>query len=203
MCKQHLDVCLGTLEQRVVNEASGWSELIAKCKAADVDLVVLEATGGYERGVVCALQDAGITVARVNPRQARDFAKSMGVLAKTDQVDARTLRDFADVLARHKDRAKYITPLLDEHRRQLAELMTRRRQLVDMRVAEGNHLEHAGQAQRSQHHQCSQDAGQATCGHRSGDRRSHRPPLQGPAHAARQRQGGGAGHDLDADRSAA
>ncbi len=144
MCKQHLDVCLGTLEQRVVNEASGWSELIAKCTAADVDLVVLEATGGYERGVVCALQDAGITVARVNPRQARDFAKSMGVLAKTDQVDARTLRDFADVLARHKDRAKYITPLLDEHRRQLAELMTRRRQLVDMRVAEGNHLEHAG-----------------------------------------------------------
>ena len=144
MCKQHLDVCLGTLEQRVVNEASGWSELIAKCKAADVDLVVLEATGGYERGLVCALQGAGITVARVNPRQARDFAKSMGVLAKTDQVDARTLRDFADVLARHKDRAKYITPLLDEHRRQLAELMTRRRQLVDMRVAEGNHLEHAG-----------------------------------------------------------
>jgi transposase len=46
---------------------------------------------------VCALQDAGITVARVNPRQARDFAKSMGVLAKTDQVHAHTLRDFADV----------------------------------------------------------------------------------------------------------
>jgi transposase len=144
VCKQHLDVCLGTLEQRVVNEASGWSELIAKCKAADVDLVVLEATGGYERGLVCALQDAGITVARVNPRQARDFAKSMGVLAKTDQVDARTLRDFADVLARHQDRAKYITPMLDERRQQLAELMTRRRQLVDMRVAENNHLEHAG-----------------------------------------------------------
>jgi transposase len=72
----------------------------------------------------------------------------MGVLAKTDQVDARTLRDFADVLARHKDRAKYITPMLDEHRQQLAELMTRRRQLVDMRVAEGNHLEHA-QAKQS------------------------------------------------------
>ena len=99
-----------------------------------MDLVVLEATGGYERGLVCALQGAGITVARVNPRQARDFAKSMGVLAKTDQVDARTLRDFADVLSRHKDRIKYITPILDEHRQQLAELMTRRRQLVDMRV---------------------------------------------------------------------
>jgi transposase len=68
----------------------------------------------------------------------------MGALAKTDQVDARTLRDFADVLARHQDRAKYITPMLDDNRRQLAELMTRRRQLVDMRVAENNHLEHAG-----------------------------------------------------------
>jgi transposase len=144
VCKQHLDVCLGTTERRVANDANGWDELTAMFEDAGVDLVVLEATGGYERGLVCALQHAGITVARVNPRQARDFAKSMGVLAKTDQVDARTLRDFADVLTRHKDRAKYITPMLDERRQQLAELMTRRRQLVDMRVAETNHLEHAG-----------------------------------------------------------
>ena len=144
MCKQHLDVCLGTLELRVANDASGWNELTAKCEDAGVDLVVLEATGGYERGLVCALQEAGIAVARVNPRQARDFAKSMGVLAKTDQVDARTLREFADVLARHPDRAKYITAMQDEHRLQLAELMTRRRQLVDMHVAENNRLEHAG-----------------------------------------------------------
>ena len=143
VCKQHLDVCLGTTEQRAVNDANGWGELTARFKEANVDLVVLEATGGYERGLVFALQHAGISVARVNPRQARDFAKSMGVLAKTDQVDARTLRDFADVLARHKDREKYITPMLEESRQQLAELMTRRRQLVDMRVAEGNHLEHA------------------------------------------------------------
>ena len=146
VCKQHLDVCLGTLEQRLANDANGWDELTAKLKSAAVDLVALEATGGYERGLVCALQGAGIAVARLNPRQARDFAKSMGVLAKTDQVDARTLRDFADVLARHKDRAKYITPVLDERRREIAELMTRRRQLVDMRVAEGNHLEHAGKS---------------------------------------------------------
>ena len=100
VCKQHLDVCLGTAEQRVANDANGWGELIAKCKDAGVDLVVLEATGGYERGLVCALQGAGIEVARVNPRQARDFAKSMGVLAKTDPVDARTLRDIAEVLSR-------------------------------------------------------------------------------------------------------
>ena len=101
-------------------------------------------TGGYERGLVCALQGAGIIVARVNPRQARDFAKSMGVLAKTDRVDAVTLRDFADTLARHKDRHKYITPLVDVQRAELAVLMTRRRQLMDMRVAESNRLEHAG-----------------------------------------------------------
>jgi transposase len=81
VCKQHLDVCLGMAEQRLANDASGWSELAAKCKDAGVDLVVLEATGGYERGLVCALQDAGITVARVNPRGARDFARSMGVPA--------------------------------------------------------------------------------------------------------------------------
>jgi transposase len=148
--KQHLDVCLGTEDQRVDNDANGWNAAIAKCKHANVDLVVIEATGGYERGLVCALQAAGITVARVNPRQARDFAKSMGVLAKTDRVDAHILRDFGDVLAHHKDRAKYITPMIEEHREELAALMTRRRQLVDMRVAESNRLEHAGQrAERS------------------------------------------------------
>jgi transposase len=142
--KDHLDLCMGTTALRAANDASGWGELTAKLLDAGVDLVVVEATGGYERGLLCALQTAGVCVARVNPRQARDFAKSMGVLAKTDQVDARTLRDFADVLARHQDRAKFITPMLDSHRGELAELMTRRRQLVDMRVAEHNRLEHAG-----------------------------------------------------------
>jgi len=93
---------------------------------------------------VSALQGAGIVVARVNPRQARDFAKSMGALAKTDRVDARILRDFADVLAHHKDRSTYITPMVDAQRQELATLMTRRRQLVDMHVAESNRLEHAG-----------------------------------------------------------
>ena len=130
--------------RRVANEADGWDELTAMFQAAQVDLVVVEATGGYERGLVCALQGAGLSVARVNPRQARDFAKSMGVLAKTDQVDARVLRDFADVLARHEARHKHITPMLEPAREVLAELMTRRRQLVDMRVAEHNRLEHAG-----------------------------------------------------------
>jgi len=141
--KQHLDVCCGTVELRLDNAADGWNATIAQLKLQGVDLVVVEATGGYERGLVCALQDADITVARVNPRQARDFAKSMGVLGKTDKVDARCLRDFADVLARHKDRQKFITAPADEHRAALAALVVRRRQLVDMRVAESNRLEHA------------------------------------------------------------
>jgi len=85
-----------------------------------------------------------MAVARVNPRQARDFAKSMGVLAKTDQVDARVLRDFADVIARHAERAKYITAMVEPERQALHELVARRRQLIDMRVAEANRLEHAG-----------------------------------------------------------
>lgn len=142
--KQHLDACWADQEQRAGNDATGWQELIARLRAANVDLVVIEATGGFERGLVCALQGAGITVARVNPRQARDFAKSMGVLAKTDRVDARVLRDFADVLARHKDRARYITAPATAAQLELAAMVTRRRQLVEMRVAESNRLSLAG-----------------------------------------------------------
>lgn len=142
--KQFLDVCLDHQAVRLANDLQGWSGCVAMLREAGVDLVVIEATGGYERGVLCALQTAGLHVARVNPRQARDFAKSMGVLAKTDEVDARVLRDFANVLARHAQRERYITPMVDERRQELAELMSRRRQLVDMRVAEGNRREHAG-----------------------------------------------------------
>jgi transposase len=142
--KQHLDACWADQQQRFANDATGCKELTAKLQAAGVDLVVVEATGGFERGLVCALQDAAVVVARINPRQARDFAKSMGVLAKTDRVDARVLRDFADVLARHKDRAKYITAPVDAQRLELASMVTRRRQLVEMRVAESNRLPLAG-----------------------------------------------------------
>jgi transposase len=144
--KQHLDACWGTSELRVGNDEGGWKELTARLLADGVDLVVIEATGGYERGLVCALQQACLSVARVNPRQARDFAKSLGHLAKTDRVDARCLRDFADVLARHKDRHKFITLPSDPQREELVILMTRRRQLVDMRVAESNRLDTAGKA---------------------------------------------------------
>ena len=148
--KQHLDVCLEHEHLRLSNDACGWQVLSQRLLESDVDLVVLEATGGYERQVVLALQSAGISVARVNPRQSHDFAKSMGQLSKTDKVDARMLRDFADVLARHKERSKYITAMMEPQRQELADLMTRRRQLLEMRVAEGHRLEHSrGRAVRS------------------------------------------------------
>src|SRR4051812_44614694 len=81
VAKQHLDACWADFQRRVSNDRAGWDELVAQFQSEGIDVVVLEATGGYERGLLCALQEAGITVARVNPRQARDFAKSMGVLA--------------------------------------------------------------------------------------------------------------------------
>lgn len=78
--KQTLDVCCGSQEARFANDVEGWDALTAMLRGARVDVVVVEATGGYERSMVCVLQRAGLCVARVNPRQARDFAKSMGVL---------------------------------------------------------------------------------------------------------------------------
>ena len=138
--KLHLDVCVGATQQRVPNDATGWNGLTAMLLAAQVDLV----GGGGHRRLRASLglraAERGVCVARVYPGQARDFAKSMGILAKTDQVNACVLRDFADVLARHADRAKSITPMVDRTRELLAEMMTRRRQLVDMRVAEHNRL---------------------------------------------------------------
>ncbi len=141
--KEYLDVCWSAETLRLGNDAQGWDDLAARLAASGVDLVVIEATGGYERGVVAALQAKGLAVARVNPRQARDFAKSLGLLAKTDRLDARGLRDFAEVLGRHPQRSKFITPVRDAQRQVLAGMMTRRRQLVDMRVAESNRLDSA------------------------------------------------------------
>jgi transposase len=148
MSKQHADACWLGHQLRFDNDLKGRRELIARLLADQVDLVVIEATGGYERDLVCEMQDAGLTVARLNPRQARDFAKSLGYLDKTDRIDARCLRDFADVLARHKDRHKYITAPTDAARQELSVLMTRRRQLVDMRVQEMNRFDTAAKRAR-------------------------------------------------------
>jgi transposase len=89
--KPTLDVCWSDQQQRLNNDAEGWSELVRQLAQASVDLVVVEATGGYERGIVLALQSARGAVTRINPPKGGDFAKSMGLLAKTDRRDARGL----------------------------------------------------------------------------------------------------------------
>jgi transposase len=143
-----VDVAKDTLEAAwgdgqhlsVNNDASGWDALIAAFRAAQVDVVVVEATGGYERKLAYALQAAGLSVALINALQARRFAQSLGYLAKTDRVDAKVLAEFAVVLAQHPERARYVKVLPDERRQFMAQLVVRRRQLSDMLIAERNRL---------------------------------------------------------------
>lgn len=142
IAKAHVDVAVlgaGSSAQRFANDADGHSALLAALPAG-VALVVMEATGGYEAALACALQAAGLPVAVVNPRQARDFAKAMGRLAKTDRIDARVLAELAAVLLRRDDLARYLLPVTDEQQKVLAALVTRRRQLLTMLTAERQRL---------------------------------------------------------------
>jgi transposase len=130
------------------NDASGHERLLSRLKNVAVSLIVMEATGGYERALVCALQAAGYEVAVVNPRQARDFAKAMGYLEKTDRIDAGMLSAFAQTLDRHPKRATFVTALVDAERLELAAWVGRRRQLVDMLTAERERLAMSHKAAR-------------------------------------------------------
>lgn len=121
----------------VPNDEAGVQELLRRLRVQRPTLVVLEATGGYERGVVAALASAGVPLVVANPRQVRDFARSTGQLAKTDRIDARILALFAERV-RPEPR-----PLPDEATRTLDALLTRRRQILEMLTAERNRLEHA------------------------------------------------------------
>jgi transposase len=123
------------------NDEAGHGALLAHLSAlrsngATIGLIVLEATGGLELDVATALQLAGYAVVVINPRQARDFARSMGYLAKTDRIDARVLAHLGQTLLQRDDLHKFVKPLPDERQRMLQALVTRRRQLVDMRIAE-------------------------------------------------------------------
>ncbi|MBI5119040.1 IS110 family transposase, partial [Candidatus Poribacteria bacterium] len=105
--------------------------------ACPLNLVVMEATGGYETALAAALAAAEMPVVVVNPRQVRDFAKAIGRLAKTDRIDARVLALFAERVR------PPLREMPDEALRTLAALLTRRRQLIEMLVAERNRLDHA------------------------------------------------------------
>jgi transposase len=144
VAKAHVDVFVLGGEftaRRFDNEAEGHSTLAMALKSLDVRLVVMEATGGYETALACALQAVGLPVAVVNPKQARDFAKAMGRLAKTDAIDARMLAEFGETLSRRDDLTNFIRPLTDENQRDLAALVTRRRQLLAMMLSERQRMQ--------------------------------------------------------------
>lgn len=122
------------------NDTAGIEALSMQLLAMAPALVVLEATGGYEFEAACALQAVGLDVAVVNPRQARDFARAMGALAKTDSLDARMLAAFARVLHQHPERSRFVKPLADEALQRLQALVLRRRQLVGMLTSERQRL---------------------------------------------------------------
>lgn len=119
---------------RVANDPAGLAELVKRLTPLSPALVVLEATGGYEAPAMAALQLAAIPVAAINPRQARDFAKATGRLAKTDRIDAEALAHFAEAV-RPEPRA-----VASEEHRALDALLSRRGQLVEMRVMEADRL---------------------------------------------------------------
>jgi transposase len=134
--KDHLDVAVrpdGT-HHRVPNTDEGLDQLVARLGPVRPALVVLEATGGYQRRAVAALSLAGLPVVVVNPARAREFARAAGRLAKTDAVDAAVLAEFAD---RMRPPAR---PLPGAEAQQMQALLARRGQLVGMRTMERNRL---------------------------------------------------------------
>jgi len=136
VAKAQLDIAVRPSGERwaVPHDASGVGTLGERLQALHPTLIVLEATGGLERTAPAALATAGLPVAVVNPRQARDFARATGQLAKTDALEARALAHCADVI-RPTPR-----PLPDAQTQELRALLGRRQQLIGMRTAEQNRL---------------------------------------------------------------
>jgi transposase len=134
--QQYLDVANSHQKRvvRVSNDGAGIESLRREFLECAPALIVLEASGGYERKVATTLLAASLSVAVVNPRHVRDFARSLGQLAKTDEIDARVLARFAEAVRPEPSR------LSEEAAEQLRELEQRRRQLVGMITAERNRL---------------------------------------------------------------
>src|SRR5579864_4975119 len=142
--KSTLDVAIEPTHEHwhVTNDEPGIQHLVERLKPLHPERIVLEATGGYELAALAALGCADLPAVAVNPRQVRDFAKALGQLAKTDALDAQVLARFAAVVQ------PALRPLPDAATRELAGLLARRRQLIDMRTAESNRLGQALEAVR-------------------------------------------------------
>jgi transposase len=130
--KLHLDIAIRPTGERfrVDNREDGFAELVKKLRKARPERIVLEPTGGYELALVQHLAQAKLPVVVVNARQIRQFAQATGRLAKTDRLDADVLAYFGEAIRPE------IRPVPDDSHRELEALVTRRRQLVEMRGAE-------------------------------------------------------------------
>lgn len=137
--KKILDVYFRPLGERlsVENSPAGHAQLAERCKALNVEVIVFESTGGYERDATHTLLDAGFKVAVSNAAQVRYFGKALGVLAKTDKIDAEVIAHFAETM---KPR---LLVKKDAEQQVAADLLVRRRQLVEMRTMEKTRLHQA------------------------------------------------------------
>ena len=131
----HVAVRPGGQQWPAATTAAGLRQLAERLVAVAPRLIVLEATGGYEQPVVAALTAAGLPVSVVEPARVRHFARATGLLAKTDRLDAQVLARFAEQLE------PAVRPLPDAVQRELALLVQRRRQLLEMLAAEEQRLE--------------------------------------------------------------
>jgi transposase len=134
--KARLDVAVVPSEQTwsVANDDKGLAELADKLAKLSPKLVLMEATGGMERRALARLVGAGLPAMAINPRNVRDFAKSLGKLAKTDRIDSIVLGRFAQAVRPE------LRPLADEQTQDLQAHLTRRRQVIEMLTAEKNRL---------------------------------------------------------------
>jgi transposase len=137
--KDQLDVAVFPAGEAfsVPRKPSGIEDLVSRLQAQAPTLIVLEATGGFETPVASALAAAALRVVVINPRQARDFAKATGQLAKNDALDAHLLARFAQAIR------PAVRPLPDEHVQLFQSLVTRRRQILQMIAAERHRLPQA------------------------------------------------------------
>ena len=140
-----IDISKNTFDVHFLNDGSDHcfdyntdniDKTVSMFRSADPDLIVMEATGGYETDLAAELQSAGLPVAVVNPKKIRNFAKAPGQTAKTDRIDARATARFGAALHPPTSGA------VDETTRKIRALTVRKRQLTNIRTAEKNHTEH-------------------------------------------------------------
>jgi transposase len=124
-------------DRRMENSTGGIGKCVALCNKIKPELIVTEATGGYELTLAATLQAEGFAVAVVNPRRIRDFARAAGQIAKTDKLDARIIAQFAATME------PMPTERINENTQKLKALVARRSQLTGLHTAESNRLEHA------------------------------------------------------------